>query len=218
MQIYGAYYVTSIDKIITQMNNKNNIKYECTKQSPVFVPPPPVQEEQEEGEREKEEEEEEEGEDDEEGEREEEEEEEEEEQQQPVEPAFSIDTNVNKAVPYLATSNLFGMQGLVPIFELWSAIQSGHNAYRFVPNGEIRLIASHATAYKYGFWMSADHCQGGALQQVYTLERLNIQFDPEDVRNVHKAVSTIQRAWSSTKRKGGKRNKNLARKTRRNRK
>ena len=73
------------------------------------------------------------------------------------------------------------MQGLVPIFELWSAINSGHNAYRFVPNGEILLIASHATAYKYGYWMSSDHCQGGAPQQVYTLERLDIQFDPEDV-------------------------------------
>jgi hypothetical protein len=180
MQIHGAYYVTSIDNIIKQMNDKNNIKYECTKQSPVFVPP--VQEEEEEEQEEEEEEEEQENQalnvDDD-------EEEEEEGEQQPVEPvpAFSIDTDVDKAVPYLAISNLFGMQGLVPVFELWSAIKSGHQAYRFVPipNGEILLIASHATTYRYGLWMSSDHCQGGAPQQVYTLERLDIRFDPKDV-------------------------------------
>ena len=235
--------------IIKQMNDKNNIKYKCTKQSPVFVPPPPPpdqaeeeQEEQEEQEEEREEEDEEDQAQDQAQEQpenqarnvEEDEEEEEEGEQQPVEPvpAFSIDTDVDKAVPYLAISNLFGMQGLVPVFELWSAIKSGHQAYRFVPNGEILLIASHATTYRYGLWMSSDHCQGGAPQQVYTLERLDIQYDPETVKTFVKrdnAAHKIQRAARSfsssqklkkTKPNGGKRNKHLktARKTRRNRK
>jgi hypothetical protein len=119
-------------------------------------------------------------------------------------PAFSIDTDVDKAAPYLAISNLFGMQGLVPIFELWSAIKSGHNAYRFVPNGEILLIASHATTYRYGYWMSSDHCQGGAPQPVYKLERLDIRFDPEDV-----SANKIQNAIRS--RQASKTVKKLAR-------
>lgn len=258
MQIHGAYYVTSIDDIIKHMNDKNNIKYACTRKCPGFVhppppPPPPVQEEGEE-----EEEDEEKDEEDGEG---------EEEEQQPVEPvaAFSIDTDVDKTVPYLSINILFGLQGLVPIFELWSAIQSGHNAYVFVPTDVVvKFIASHATAYKYGYWMSSNHCEDGFSQQVYTLERLDIQFDPgvSEVRFANKikiamrrrnalktvkklarrakeyeisrrefhdwyvkdnAAHKIQRAarkhlLSRKPSHGGKRNKNLMRKTRRNRK
>lgn len=259
MKIHGAYYVTSIDDIIKHMNDKNNIKYACTRKCPGFVhpppPPPPVQFKRREGEEEGEDEEE----DEEDGEG-------EEEEQQPVEPvaAFSIDTDVDKTVPYLSINSLFGLQGLVPIFELWSAIQSGHNAYVFVPTDVlVKFIASHATAYKYGYWMSSNHCEDGFSQQVYKLERLDIQFDPgvSEVRFANKikialrrnnalktvkklakrakeyeisrrefhdwyvkdkavkdkAASTIQRFFSR-KQKGGKMNKNLLRKTRRNRK
>jgi hypothetical protein len=113
--------------------------------------------------------------------------------------------------------------------------------------------------------MSGDHCQRGAPQQVYTLERLDIRFDPNDVsdnvsankiqnalrrRNALKTVKKLARRakeyeisrrefhdWyvkdnaahkiqraarkhllSRKPSHGGKRNKNLMRKTRRNRK
>jgi hypothetical protein len=227
MQIHGAYYVTSIDDIIKHMNDKNNIKYACTRKCPGF----------------------------------------EEEQQQSVEPlpAFSIDTDVNKTVPYLSINAIFGMQGLVPIFELWSAIQSGHNVYKFVPIEKVKFTASHHTAYNYGLWISGDHCQGGASQQVYTLERLVIKFDDVSKKNFmaantikialrrHNALKTVKklarrakeyeisrrefhdwdvkdnaahkiqraaRKYLSSRKPshGGKRNKNLMRKTRRNRK
>lgn len=137
----GTYHVTSIVKIVKQMNDKNNIKYECTREYPV----------------------------------------------PDGHPLFSVDADVNKAVPYLSINSVCVIQGVVPLFELWSAIQSGHNAYQLVPSerGMIDFTASHHTAYRYGTWISSDHCQRGAPQQVYALLRLDIQFNPRD-KSAHK--------------------------------
>lgn len=148
MGINGTYLVTSIVNIKTQMNNKNNIKYECTREYPVPY----------------------------------------------GHPRFSVDDDVNKAVPYLSINSLGMIQGLVPLFELWCAIQSGHNAYQLVPSqrGMIEFIASHHTAYRYGTWVSSDHCQRGAPQQVYTLVMLDVQFNPRD-KSAHKIQNATRR-------------------------
>ena len=246
MEINGVYYVASINSIITQMNNKDHIKYKCTKPAPGFFAGEEEEEEEEAGKGEEEEEagkgdeeeeeagkgeeeEEEAGKGDEEeeeagkGDEEEDEDAEEEEEEEEgwhgfsdedpgdpgVERAFSIDTDVDKTVPYLSINALFGMQGLVPIFELWSAIQSGHNAYKFVPIEEVEYIASHATAYKYGLWISGDHCQGGAPQQVYTLEQLNIQFDPKKAATKIQSVARGHMSRKKPKSGGKKRNKHV---------
>lgn len=141
----GTYHVTSIVNIAMQMNDKNNIKYECTREYPV----------------------------------------------PDGHPRFSLDADVNKAVPYLSMNSVCMIQGLVPLFELWSAIQSGHNAYQLVPIKKIEFIASHHTAYQYGTWISSDHCQRGAPQQVYALVMLDVQFNLRD-KSAHKIQNAMR--------------------------
>jgi hypothetical protein len=67
--------------------------------------------------------------------------------------------DVIKSDPYLAINGLFGAQGLVPLRELWAAVNSGHHAYELVKIGQLPGIASHHVVYDYGSWVSSDHCQ-----------------------------------------------------------
>lgn len=118
MKIGTTYYMTSIDNVIAQMNNKNNIKYEC-----------------------------------------------------PTPDSMAV---IITAEAYFSL-NCIGILsgGVVPLFDLWSAIQRKHTAYKLIDTGRVLpSTASHHTKYLYGSIISAAHCQAGQGEHVYRLAKL----------------------------------------------
>ena len=118
MKIGTTYYMTSIDNVIAQMNNKNNIKYEC-----------------------------------------------------PTPDSMAV---IITAEAYFSL-NCIGILsgGVVPLFDLWSAIQRKHTAYKLIDTGRVLpSTASHHTKYLYGSIISAAHCQAGQGERVYRLAKL----------------------------------------------
>lgn len=95
-------------------------------------------------------------------------------------PPFSIDDDVNKTVPYFGLNGLVSDQGgVVLLFDLWAAINSGHNAYEFVKTGrKLLTVASHHVAYGYGSWVGSAHCQHDKNADVYELRKLRIAERP----------------------------------------
>ena len=118
MKIGTTYYMTSIDNVIAQMNNKNNIKYEC-----------------------------------------------------PTPDSMAV---IITAEAYFSL-NCIGILsgGVVPLFDLWSAIQRKHTAYKLIDTGRVLpSTASHHSKYEYGSYISAAHCQAGQGEHVYRLAKL----------------------------------------------
>ena len=115
MKIGTTYYMTSIDNVITQMNNKNNIKYEC--------------------------------------------------------PTIDSMAGIITAEAYFSLKSIGILSGgVVPLFDLWSAIQRKHTAYKLIDTGRVLpTTASHHSKYWYGSNISAAHCQAGQGERVYRL-------------------------------------------------
>ena len=132
LKLYRTYYVLSKDTIITMMNNKRLIRYECRRIDTA------------------------------------------------EDPHFSINADVNKTVPYFGLNGLVSDQGgVVPLFDLWTVINSGHNAYEFVKTGRKLLsVASHHVVYDYGSWVGSAHCQHDKDADVYALRKLRIAERP----------------------------------------
>ena len=103
-------------------------------------------------------------------------------------PPFSIDADVNKTVPYFGLNGLVSDQGgVVPLFDLWSAINSGYNAYEFVKTGhELLTVASHHVAYGYGSVVGSAHCQNDKNADIYQLLKLRIAERPRHHRKTRK--------------------------------
>jgi hypothetical protein len=93
---------------------------------------------------------------------------------------FSIDTDVNKTVPYFGLNGIVSNQGgVVPLFDLWAAIDSGHRAFELIKTGRRLLtVASHHVAYKYGSWIGSAHCQSDKDADIYELRILRISEKP----------------------------------------
>jgi hypothetical protein len=93
---------------------------------------------------------------------------------------------VIKTEPYLSINGM-GVQlgGVVPLFDIWSAIKSGHRAFELVgTRRELLSTASHHVMFKYGSLVSSNHCQSGIPATVYELQRLRIHTNPRN-RKIH---------------------------------
>ena len=103
-----------------------------------------------------------------------------------------VDLNVNqsdmerviKTEPYLSIHGM-GTQlaGVVPLFDIWSAIKSGYRAFELV--GTRRLLqstATHHVMFKYGELNASNHCQSGIPATVYELQRLRIAVAPPRIK------------------------------------
>jgi hypothetical protein len=108
-----------------------------------------------------------------------------------------VDLNVNQAdlerviktEPYLSINGM-GVQlaGVVPLFDIWSAIKSGHRAFELVATRrELLSTASHHVMFKYGSLVSSNHCQSGIPATVYELQRLRMAGNPMSKRKSHHA-------------------------------
>jgi hypothetical protein len=87
---------------------------------------------------------------------------------------------VIKNEPYFSIHGM-GTQlaGVVPLFDIWSAIKSGYRAFELV--GTRRLLqstATHHVMFKYGKIISSNHCQSGIPATVYELQMLRIANKP----------------------------------------
>jgi len=87
---------------------------------------------------------------------------------------------VIKNEPYFSIHGM-GTQlaGVVPLFDIWSAIKSGYRAFELV--GTRRLLkstATHHVMFKYGKLSSSNHCQSGIPATVYELQMLRIANKP----------------------------------------
>jgi len=114
-----TYCTTPIDNIIVQMNDKNNIKYEC--------------------------------------------------------PKVNSMAGIITAEAYFSLKSIGCLSGgVVPLFDLWSAIQRKHTtAYKLIDTERVLLsTASHHSTYGYGLYESSSHCQAGQGERVYGLEIL----------------------------------------------
>ena len=103
-------------------------------------------------------------------------------------PPFSIDADVNKTVPYFGLNGIVSDQGgVVLLFDLWAAINSGHNAYEFVKTGrKLLTVASHHVAYGYGSWVGSAHCQHDKDADIYELRKLRIAERPRPHKKTRK--------------------------------
>lgn len=108
-----------------------------------------------------------------------------------------VDLNVNqpdlaqviKAEPYLSINGM-GVQlgGVVPLFDIWSAIKTGHRAFELVGTRRVLLsTASHHVMFNYGSLVSSNHCQSGIPATVYELQRLRIAINPRIKTKSHHA-------------------------------
>ena len=96
---------------------------------------------------------------------------------------------VIKTEPYLSINGM-GVQlgGVVPLFDIWSAIKSGHRAFELVGTRRVLLsTASHHVMFKYGSLVSSNHCQSGIPATVYELQKLRIAINPMSKRKSHHA-------------------------------
>jgi len=96
---------------------------------------------------------------------------------------------VIKTEPYLSINGM-GVQlgGVVPLFDIWSAIKSGHRAFELVgTRRELLSTASHHVMFKYGSLISSYHCQSGIPATVYELQRLRMAGNPMSKRRGHRA-------------------------------
>ena len=93
---------------------------------------------------------------------------------------FSIDTDVNKTVPYFGLNGIVSNQGgVVPLFDLWAAINSGHRAFELIKTGrKLLTVASHHVAYDYGSWVGSAHCQSDKDADIYELQILRSSEKP----------------------------------------
>ena len=115
---------------------------------------------------------------------------------------FSIDTDVEKTVPYFSLNGLVSHQGgVVPLFDLWAAIKSGHRAFELIKTGrKLLTVASHHVAYDYGSWVSGTHCQHDKDADIYELRILRISQRPRSRNktrknrlssNSHRSISSV---------------------------
>ena len=91
---------------------------------------------------------------------------------------------VIKTEPYLSINGM-GIQlvGVVSLFDIWSAIKSGHRAFELVGTRRVLLsTASHNTMFAYGSLMASNHCQSGIPATVYELQRLRIAVAPPRIK------------------------------------
>jgi surface protein len=119
-----------------------------------------------------------------------------------------------RTIPYISINNL-GMtqRGVVPLFDLWSAINSGTRMYEVVrTNRELPSIASHHVLYCHGpniSHVSASHCQEGQNVFVYEIKEMQPAVDGGRRR---------PRSKHSAKKRTVKRNRRAGHKTRAGRK
>ena len=87
---------------------------------------------------------------------------------------------VIKTEPYLSINGMgVELGGVVPLFDIWSAIKSGHRAFELVGTRRVLLsTASHNTMFAYGSLVSSNHCQSGIPATVYELQMLRIASNP----------------------------------------
>jgi hypothetical protein len=91
---------------------------------------------------------------------------------------------VIKTEPYLSINGM-GIQlvGVVSLFDIWSAIKSGHRAFELVGTRRVLLsTASHNIMFAYGSLVSSNHCQSGIPATVYELQRLRIAVAPPRIK------------------------------------
>jgi len=99
--------------------------------------------------------------------------------------------------PYLSINGICGSQGVVPLFDIWRAIQSGRRAFELVATSRILLsIASHHIRFNYGSAVASNHCEIGKSATVYELKWLRIVDAPPN--------STRKRKQFRIKKKGTK--------------
>jgi surface protein len=119
-----------------------------------------------------------------------------------------------RTIPYISINNL-GMdeRGVVPLFDLWSAINSGTRMYEVVrTNRELPSIASHHVLYCHGpniSHVSASHCQEGQNVFVYEIKEMQSAVNGGRRR---------PRSKHSAKKRTVKRNRRAGHKTRAGRK
>ena len=106
-----------------------------------------------------------------------------------------VDLNVNqsdmerviKTEPYLSIHGM-GTQlaGVVPLFDIWSAIKSGYRAFELVgTRRSLQSTATHHVLFKYGELNASNHCQSGIPATVYELQMLRIANKPRIKPNRH---------------------------------
>ncbi len=93
---------------------------------------------------------------------------------------FSIVADVDKTVPYFGLNGLVSNQGgVVPLFDLWAAINSGNRAFELIKTErKLLTVASHHVAYDYGSWVGSAHCQQDKGADIYELRILRIKEKP----------------------------------------
>jgi hypothetical protein len=87
---------------------------------------------------------------------------------------------VIKTEPYLSIHGM-GTQlaGVVPLFDIWSAVKSDHRAFELVATRrELNSTASHHVMFDYGSLVSSNHCQSGIPARVYEVQWLRRQDAP----------------------------------------
>jgi hypothetical protein len=87
---------------------------------------------------------------------------------------------VIKTEPYLSINGMgMHLTGVVPLFDIWSAIKSGHRAFELVAmSRELVSTASHHVMFNYGSVVSSNHCQSGIPATVYEVRRLRREDAP----------------------------------------
>ena len=100
-----------------------------------------------------------------------------------------VDLNVNqddlerviKTEPYLSINGMgIALVGVVPLFDIWSAIKSDHRAFELVATRRVLSTASHQVMFKYGSLVSSNHCQSGIPATVYEMQMLQIASNPRN--------------------------------------
>jgi hypothetical protein len=99
-----------------------------------------------------------------------------------------VDLNVNqrdlaqviKTEPYLSIHGMgTHLAGVVPLFDIWSAIKSGRRAFELVARSrQLVSTASHHVMYNYGSLVSSNHCQSGIPATVYEVKLLRREDAP----------------------------------------
>jgi hypothetical protein len=94
-------------------------------------------------------------------------------------PAFSMDVDVNKSVPYFSLNGIVGGDGVLLLDDLYAAIKSGHRAFRLVSRqNKLLSTVTHHVLYNYGTRVGSSHCQKGVGEDVYDLHKLLIERSP----------------------------------------
>ena len=95
---------------------------------------------------------------------------------------------VIKDEPYLSIHGMgIALVGVVPLFDIWSAINSGRRAFELVATRrELLSTATHQVMFKYGSLVSSNHCQSGIPATVYEVQMLRIEDKPINITRKRK--------------------------------